>query len=227
MSEAWGIDGYPKGWIGVAIARNGRRRVARFASAEELFALDAAMILIDIPIGLPESGYRGCDAAARALLPGAQSRVFLGLRRPLLRYLDDYAAANRSAKRDGKGLAKQAFHILPKIAAIDALMTPARQARFRESHPELVFARLNGGTPLPSKHRPEGLDARRALLSRHGFAALERWLAELRGTGARPDDLFDACVLALAAREALNDGARRVDGAERRDAKGLRMEIWY
>lgn len=227
MSEAWGIDGYAKGWIGVALAGEGTRRFALFPTADALFGLDAAMLMIDIPIGLPESGYRGCDEAARALLPGAQSRVFLGLRRPLLHYLDDYPAANRWAKRDGKGLAKQAFHILPKIAAVDALMTPARQARFRESHPELVFAHLNGGTPLPSKHRAEGLQARRTMLSRCGFTALARWLEALRGTGAKPDDLFDACVLALAAQEALDGHARRVDSAERRDSRGLRMEIWY
>jgi predicted RNase H-like nuclease len=227
LSDAWGIDGYAKGWIGVAIGDDGARRFALFAAADALFALDAAMLMIDIPIGLPETGYRGCDQAARALLPGAQARVFLGLRRPLLRYVDDYAAANRWAKCDGKGLAKQAFHILPKIAAVDTAITPARQARFRESHPELAFARMNGGEPLPSKHRPEGLRARRALLSRKGFRALDRWLAELRGTGVKADDLFDACALALAAREALDGDARRVDGAERRDAKGLRMEIWY
>jgi predicted RNase H-like nuclease len=227
LRDAWGVDGYRQGWIGVAIPADGRRSFDLMTTTYTLAELDASMVMIDIPIGLPETGYRGCDLAARALLPGAQSRVFLGLRRPLLGYLDDYEAANEWAKRDGKGLANQAFNILPKIAEIDAIMSPERQDRFRESHPELVFARLNGGAPLASKHTPQGLQARRDLLARHGFDALEPWLGQLRGSGAKPDDLLDACVLALAANEAIHGRTRRVDSAERRDAKGLRMEIWY
>jgi len=189
--------------------------------------LDHAMIYIDMPIGLPESGARGCDLAARKLLKRAASRVFLGLRRPLLRYLEDYAAANRWAKADGKGLAKQAFNLLPKIAEIDARMTPARQQRFRESHPELVFWRLNGGTALASKHEPKGLQARRDILAQHGFADIDAWLVKLRGTGVKPDDLLDACALALAASEATTGHARRVKSPAVRDARGLRMDIWF
>lgn len=193
----------------------------------EVPALNAAMVFIDMPIGLPESGDRGCDLAARKLLKGAPSRVFLGLRRPLLAYVGDYAAANAWAKSDGKGLAKQAFAILPKIAEIDATILPAHQSRIRESHPELVFWRLNGGTPLLSKHTPDGLRARREILVRHGFPDIDVWLAKLRRQGAQPDDLLDACVLAVAANEATQGYARRVKCPEARDAKGLRMDIWF
>jgi predicted RNase H-like nuclease len=210
----------------VWIDREGQRGFEIITDAA-LATLDAAMVMIDIPIGLPESGARGCDHAARKLLPGAASRVFIGLRRPLLALLDDYAAANAWAKRDGAGLAKQAFHILPKIAAIDAIVTPDKQDRFRESHPELAFARHDGGKPLPSKHTDEGLRLRRDLLLRVGFAAIDDWRASLRGRGAKPDDLYDACILAIAAREAADGKARCVDAPERRDARGLKMEIWY
>lgn len=225
-TEVWGLDGYKKGWVAVSIDAQEKRRFELLESNTPPHVA-AMMVMIDIPIGLPQSGYRGCDKAARLLLKGAQSRVFIGLRRPLFDYLDDYPAANQWAKRDGMGLAKQAFNILPKIAAIDAIMTPARQESFRESHPELVFARLNSGTPLPSKHGADGLRARRDLLAQHGFDAIDRWLDQLRGTGAKPDDLLDACVLALAACEAATGQARRVDCPEVRDAKGLRMDIWY
>lgn len=223
---ARGIDGCRGGWIAVSIEADDRRDFAVLPRIAALLAQRAAMTMIDVPIGLPQRGYRGCDRAARALLKGAASRVFLGLRRPLLDHLGDYAAANAWAKCDGKGLAKQSFHILAKIAEVDAVMTPARQQQFRESHPELVFARLNGGVPLPSKHKQEGLQQRHAMLAARGFHDLDAWLARLRGTGAKPDDLFDACALALAARTALAGKAQRL-GAEARDAKGLRMEIWY
>ena len=120
--RAWGIDGCRAGWLAVSIDAAGKRGFTIVERITQLAALDDATVFIDIPIGLPDSGYRGCDLAARRLLKGAQSRVFLGLRRPLLDYLNDYKAANAWAKRDGKGLAKQAFNILPKIAEIDALM---------------------------------------------------------------------------------------------------------
>ena len=223
----WGVDGCTAGWIAVRIDGAGARDFTIVGRLSLLDVADAAMLYIDIPIGLPEAGYRGCDLAARALLKGAQSRVFLGLRRPLLNYVTDYAAANAWAKSDGKGLAKQSFNILPKIAEVDALITPTRQTTFRESHHELVFSRLNGGTPLVSKHRPQGLKARRDILVRYGFAKIDQWLGRLRGTGAKADDLLDACVLAFAAHEAAQGSAQRVQCPETRDSKGLRMEIWF
>lgn len=223
----WGVDGCASGWIGVRITAASDRDFTIVRNIQSLDASEATMVYIDIPIGLPETGYRGCDQAARRLLRGAQSRVFLGLRRPLLRHLGNYAAANAWAKSDGKGLAKQSFAILPKIAEIDAFISVDRQRSFRESHPELVFGRLNGGTALVSKHKPEGLRARQDILVRHGFADIDRWLGRLRGTGAKPDDLLDACVLALAAQEAAQGSAQQVKCPELRDAKGLRMDIWF
>src|SRR5262249_30614242 len=118
----WGVDGCAAGWIAVRI-EEAARDVTIVERLSSLPIADAAMLYIDMPIGLLESGERGCDGAARKLLPGAASRVFLGLRRPLLQHRSDYQAANAWAKRDGKGLAKQAFNILPKIAEIDALIT--------------------------------------------------------------------------------------------------------
>jgi len=223
----WGVDGCAAGWIAVRIDGATARDFLIVNRLASLNIGDAAMLYIDIPIGLPETGYRGCDVAARALLKGAQSRVFLGLRRPLLRYLNDYPAANAWAKSDGKGLAKQSFNILPKIAEVDALITPDRQRSFRESHPELVFARLNGGTALVSKHQPEGLKVRRDILAHYGFDMIDQWLGTLRGSGAKADDLLDACVLAFAARETAQGSAQRVPYPETRDAKGLSMEIWF
>lgn len=224
---AWGVDGCRTGWVAAWIDPAGKCGFTIVERIEQLPALDAAMVFIDMPIGLPDSGHRGCDLAARKQLGRAWPRVFIGLRRPLLRYIGNYTAANDWAKSDGKGLARQAFAILPKIAEIDAIMWPARQDTFRESHPELVFQRLNGGVALASKHKPEGLRKRRELLAGHGFDAIDAWLGTLRGTGAKPDDLLDACVLAFAASGAMKEHARRVDCPEARDARGLRMEIWF
>jgi predicted RNase H-like nuclease len=227
---AWGVDGCKGGWVAVSIDSedsDNQREFKIFPEISTLAASAPTMLYIDIPIGLPKTGYRGCDQAARDLLKEARSRVFLGLRRPLLNYLNDYPSANAWAKSDSKGLAKQSFSILKKIAEVDDLISPERQRNLRESHPELVFWRLNGGTALLSKHKPEGLKVRHDILVQHGFVAIDQWLLDLRVKPAKPDDLFDACALALAARDATQGSARRVKCPEVHDTKGLRMEIWF
>lgn len=217
-----GIDGHRKGWICVWIDSAGNRGFNPDFRLEALTRQAGRWhAMIDIPVGLPDTGYRACDLAARKMLGPAGVRVFLGVRRPLLRY-EDFAAASAWAKRDGKGISIQAFHILPKIAELDALMTPGRQQNIREMHPELVFWRLNGRQPVASKHTEAGLRQRRALLKQHGFDALPRWRKEMRRSGAKEDDLLDACAGALAAPR-----PTRVACASETDACGLKMDIWY
>ena len=47
---------------------------------------------------------------------------------------------------------------------------PALQAIVYEAHPELAFARMNGGKPVLSKKRqPDGYAERCRLLARYGF----------------------------------------------------------
>lgn len=216
-----GVDGCRGGWIAVAIDQAGRGEFSVLPRIAAIASFGAARAMIDMPIGLPDSGYRACDFAARRLLGAARSRVFLGARRPLLQF-GDYEAANAWAKADGKGLSIECWYIMPKIAEVDAYITPALQEAVLEAHPELVFQRLNGGRMLPPKRTPEGLRLRRDLLAAAGLDAVEDWRRRLRGSGARADDLFDACALALAARAP--DGP--IACAPATDARGLRMEIW-
>ncbi|WP_456814613.1 DUF429 domain-containing protein [Bradyrhizobium sp. USDA 4529] len=65
---------------------------------------------------------------------------------------------------------------------------------------------------------------RRRLLKRSGFREIDRWLTEVRtGTGAKRDDVLDACAVALAAREPCGS----VPEAPPRDAYDLPMQIWF
>jgi predicted RNase H-like nuclease len=103
-------------------------------------------------------------------------------------------------------------------------MTPERQRYICETHPELVFLRLNKGRPLPSKSSLEGREIRRDLVKGAGCHAIDDWLRQRLGTGAKPDDVLDACACALAARDAKD----RFPAVEPElDAGNLRMEIWY
>jgi predicted RNase H-like nuclease len=215
-----GVDGCRGGWVAATIEGRARRfEILRgFAEIERL---GADRVLVDMPIGLPDSGYRASDLAARAMLGPARSRVFLGARRPLLSFAD-YDAANLWAKRDGKGLSRQLWNILPKIAEIDRFITPRHQSWLLEAHPELAFRRLSGGRVLPGKKTAEGRRLRHEFLAASGFRELDAWLAQLAGSGAGFDDLLDACALALSARR-----PRRVECPRAVDACGLAMDIWY
>ena len=213
-----GVDGCRRGWVAVTLDGDDRQ----YALLKRIDEVAGDRVLIDIPIGLPEKGRRACDLAARKMLGPAWPRVFLDARRPLLG-LANHAEANAwGRKNDDAGVSVQLWAIMPKIKEVDAYITPERQDAIREAHPELAFLRLNDGTPVHAgKKTAEGRKQRRDIIHDAGLPEIDAWLGALRGTGAGADDLLDACVLALAAR----DPQRLGDGAT--DRRGLRMEIWY
>ena len=88
-----------------------------------------------------------------------------------------------------------------------------------------MFWRLNGERPLPSKRSAEGVALRRELLRGQGISDIDEWVNTARiGTGAKADDVLDACACALAARDSDECVPR---GEPPRDDHGLPMQIWY
>jgi predicted RNase H-like nuclease len=108
---------------------------------------------------------------------------------------------------------------------VDALLRGS--ARFRrivyEAHPELAFARMNGGKPVLSKKRqPDGYAERRRLLARHGFrTSIDRL------PGAARDDILDAIAVCRTATLIVAGTATRLGPAKLRDSCGLPMNIWF
>jgi predicted RNase H-like nuclease len=221
-----GLDGYRKGWVAVRVD-GGTHELCFYSSVTEVFATRFDSIAVDMPIGLPAHGVRACDLAARALLKPHASRAFTGARRGLWAF-SSHAAANRALWARGEaGISIELWHLGKKICELDAAMTPRLQGRIRETHPELVFWRLNDHKPLASKHTEEGLRLRRRLLRGEGFRELDRWLRRDRiGSGAKRDDVLDACALAVAARD-FHQRNVLPRGRAARDARGLKMQIWY
>lgn len=224
MTVVIGLDGCRRGWIAVELTPT-TRNISFVGNIEAVLRRSFDRLAIDMPIGLPDRGDRACDVQARALLRPHASRVFTGARRSLWTHASQ-AEANGALKARGEaGVSAQLWNLGAKIREVDVALTPALQARVIEAHPELTFLRLNGGTPLPSKQDAEGLELRRDLLLRAGFAELDAWLTVWRkGTGAKPDDVVDACAAALAARDAT---CVVPEGEAPRDARGLKMQIWY
>lgn len=228
-----GADGCRAGWVAVRInlCDNGIE-VFVAENFQKLLDLNARMFIVDMPVGLAESGTRACEAMARARLkPLRHSSVFSSPRRPMLSF-GSYEDANdwgKAQQEKGGGLSKQAWMITPKIREIDDAISPADQRRFGEGHPEVAFSRLNGGAPCRfAKRTKEGQAERERLLKAVGLSAPRNHYERLKKEyGARigADDVFDACVLALTAKARLaGEALHLTDGA--RDARGLLMEIW-
>jgi predicted RNase H-like nuclease len=127
-------------------------------------------------------------------------------------------------------MSKEAFNILPRIREVDELMDAQLQDTLVEAHPELAFCTFAGHPMRHSKRTPQGRRERLSLLRRLlGKSCIDpvraRALHGLSQVG--PDDVLDACVLAIVAERRRRGLACRLpEGEPLRDAKGLRMEIW-
>jgi predicted RNase H-like nuclease len=223
--RAIGLDGFARGWVAVLL--DGDEQDISF-HGDVATALSAPFDRagIDIPIGMTDDGERACDLLARAKLRPYGSRVFTGARRWLWQEFSDPDKANEEALRRGETrVSRQLWHLGPKIMEVDAFLRAHPPIDVREVHPELVFLRLNGNKPLPPKKSEEGDTLRRRLLKRQGFRKIERWLTEARiGTGAKRDDVLDACAVAIAAREPVG---QLPEGTPPLDANRLPMQIWF
>jgi len=220
-----GADGCRTGWVICRRDTDGTldiRVVKTLAEACE----GLSILAVDMPIGFVDvpRPSRACEVAARKLLPGKASSVFPTPCRPALD-CSTYAEANALSKTMGVGLNRQTFHLFPKMREVDALMRADRtlHAIVHEAHPELAFARMNGGKPvLSKKRRPDGFAERRRLLARHGFKTKVDRLP-----GAARDDILDALAVCRTATLIAAGLATRLGPSDERDRHGLPMNIWF
>jgi predicted RNase H-like nuclease len=159
-----GVDGYRKGWVVVSLDPSGDVEVSTHPTFEEVLALRAQVIAVDIPIDPLGLGARPTDAAARAFVgPGRASSVFPTPPRDALQAGSFAEACDVARAITGKAISQQAFALGPKILEVNECAE--RDKRVIEMHPEVSFCELAGGHVVESKHTPEGLDRRRALLA--------------------------------------------------------------
>jgi predicted RNase H-like nuclease len=185
-----------------------------------------SLLAVDMPIGFVDVPRppRACEAEARKLLPGKASSVFPTPCRPAL-VATTHAEANAISRALGIGINQQTFHLFPKMREVDALLRGSARLRriVYEAHPELAFARMNGGKPVLSKKRqPDGCAERRKLLARHGFKTRIDRLP-----GAARDDILDAIAVCRTATLIAAGSATRLGPAKLHDSCGLPMNIWF
>lgn len=243
-----GIDGCRGGWI---VARWDGAQVlslARVTHVHDLFdAADPPCITaIDMPIGLPDqTGPKGRtpERCLRPKLGKRQSSVFSVPSRAAVmagigpgsedeRYHAACAAALATSDPPKK-VAKQCFHIFPKIAEVDALLRgrPGLADRLVECHPEASFWAMNGqkelSHPKKVKNRPfeDGINERLKLLGASGVPCDLLNAQTARALGAGLDDLIDAAACAVTAKRVAEGKALRFPDPPEADAFGLPVAI--
>jgi predicted RNase H-like nuclease len=226
-----GVDGCREGWIAVSRADGGADfRWRRVATLADLFrdTLLPTVVAVDIPIGLPGRGARLCDGEARACLGPRRCCVFTPPIRPMLAARTHAQASAVRHRIEGKGVSIQAWAIVPKIREADRLLRrhPAFRAIVREVHPEVCFARLNGGVPLVASKKSETGHRQRVRLLRAWCGdAITRALAARRALGCAADDIVDAFATLWTAERIHRGHATTLPAEPPCDAHGLRMEI--
>jgi predicted RNase H-like nuclease/predicted enzyme related to lactoylglutathione lyase len=163
-------------------------RCETFADA---LLVDASVVAVDVPIGIPETGARQADVAARRFVGPRGSSVFTTPIRAVLQAQTYSDARSVSTELTGKSISAQTYALRRRILEVDEYAR--RDERVIEVHPEVSFREL-AHRPLHSKHRLEGLVERRRLLEEAGLE-----VPESAARVAEPD-LLDATVAAWTAR---------------------------
>jgi predicted RNase H-like nuclease len=219
-----GADWFQGKWLAV-VAADGQTEVRQVAAFSDFLNwTDLQLLVIDIPIGLPERGTRACEPLARQIVRPRASSVFPAPIRPVLNASTHEEACRILNTIDGKRCSIQAFSIYRTIADVDSHMSSALQKVVREGHPELSFAHMNGGSGLKhSKHKADGRKGRIALLEPH-FPDLEACISRLAEDRATVD-LLDAFSMLWTARRIIGGQAISVPETPELDSRGLRMEM--
>lgn len=228
-----GVDAAKGGWVMATATTTPGSPVAfsvwpSFAAVwAEARSQGLMAIGVDMPIGLPGQDLRRSDIEARELLGPRRSSLFWT---PPLCVLNasDHAEANRlSRENTSRGLSIQAFHLLPKVREVRAVLTPEdltphAKPQAAEVHPETSFAVLAGQPMSVSKRQPAGQAERMASLAPE-FDNLGTAPPSLPGTSL--DDLLDAAAAAWTARR-MAASAALILGRGELDATGYPMAIW-
>ena len=211
MSGVLGLDGCKAGWIGIVLSSDAEPAAVFGTTVDDAVHAASApaalsVIAIDIPIGLPEDGPRQADVLARDLLPSRASSVFNTPIRAALQETTRADASATSRRLSGKGLSAQSYKLGLKILEIDGFLSRSA-AEVIEVHPEIAFAQMNGGPPVPwSKKTWAGYERRLALLTEQGIE-LPDPLGDA-GTFAGVDDVLDAAAAAWIARHHVQGNTR-------------------
>jgi len=240
MDIFFGVDGCPNNrWIVVSCdSANYFQDALIKENIQEIvdYTHGSTLILIDIPIGLKDNkqpGKRACDVEARKILKKRASSVFPAPQRESLQGQTWEEAYTINRKICEKGLSKQTWWIMKKIAQVDSILihNVSLQSRFRETHPEVCFWSLNDHQLMNySKKSKYGINERLNVLdrlSRNARAFYKQIRRQYKVKDVRSDDIIDAMVAALSASLSGQYHLQTLPEIPQLDSHGLRMEIVF
>ena len=221
-----GVDWMKGSWIASELTGN-IASYKTFKTIDELCSYyeGISKILIDMPIGLPESSEEAQlrpDIEARKYLKVAarKSSIFPVPFRQLS-YAESKAEVWELNNKLGAKLTVAGSGILPCIKQVDSFLQSNLEWKERliESHPECAFQALNGGKGIEtSKHTPEGIEERIAILSQYVFNVRELVDSVSK---SKKEDILDSLCLAVTSKF----GYVSIPKKPVRDSKGLPMRI--
>ena len=234
MKTVVGVDRCKTGWVSVALTGDDAE-VKVFDNIRQLWMVyePASVILIDIPIGLPDGGKeaRDCDHQARQLLGPRRRSVFPVPVRDVLQCDTYEEACAVNYEKTGKKISKQAWNIVPKIKEVDELLLakPKSRKKIRESHPEVCFMTLQHQPMDHAKKNPVGFLDRLQMLQQFRPDAekiIRQAAREYKQRAVASDDVMDALALAITA-SVRADKLKTLPKKPPKDGEGLRMEMVY
>jgi len=226
-----GVDGYDGKWI-AAVLKNGKISVHEYADISTLCKeqKNADCILIDVPIGLPDTPTEILlrpDQPARDYLSekNRKSSVFNTPVRSAV-----YAETKEEAQEvnqivSGKRLSLQSLAIVPIIRQVDTFLqtNPMWKNKLRESHPELAFQTLNHGNPIKNpKYSTAGITERISILKEY-CPDVEKAVNQEKKN--KVNDILDAVCLAVTAQRGSENGFVTVPTIPSADRTGLLMQM--
>jgi predicted RNase H-like nuclease len=223
-----GVEPCPGGWLVVPARLQG---ITAFPFEPEVFPTFAEIldyrpafdvIAIHCHLSFPEEdtpGGRTCDRLARQLLGFARGGA---VKSPPSR---QYLRSGDLDARARKGLDPISARMMRRYAEVAEEMQPYRQRQVFEVHPELSFFQLNDDRPMQhSKHTPEGVAERRALVEAR-IQGIDAVLDATPGGGVELRHLLDAAADMTTARRIAARAVERLPEDPEWDEAGVRMEL--
>jgi predicted RNase H-like nuclease len=225
-----GLDACRGGWVAVslAVSPDGTGPTVTVTVGASLAALlaperdpaGAAVVGIDMPLGLLEAGWREADRAARRLLGPRRSSVFAIPPRAAWAETSYQAASQRCRELTGQGFSIQAWGLRAKLLEADQYRETCGHPLY-EVHPELAFSALAGAPLAASKHTIAGRDLRRELLAQAGIEIPGNHGASLAG------DILDAAAVAWSVRRIAAGQAVVIPAVPQHDGRDREISIRY
>jgi predicted RNase H-like nuclease len=224
MTVVLGVDACRGGWVGVEL-QTGAFAAAHWGSTLEDVvdrAPAAAVIAVDIPLGLVEAGWREADGAAKAYLGPRSASVFMTPPRAALAEDTHALATARCRQLTGNGLSIQAWGLKAKLLEANSLYDSGRYP-LREVHPEASFTAMGLLSADGSKKSWRGQRARLRLLRENGIDLPD----ELGPPGQVPtDDVLDAGAAAWSAGRITRGEGRSLPDPPQLNERGQQIAIW-